>query len=146
MIALTMKCHFDGRFFSEEEFYEMAMEAARTIVRLPSQKIGGYKPAWPEYLPDLMGYGYNAEYVRKMPPTSKEIDRLDGFIDIMWKSQPVDVRIVMAVAFSAQKNGWPKSRGPAWTKVGRVVGLSKDALKTRFNASLERLRVVAMSK
>ena len=80
-----------------------------------------------------------------MPPTSKEIDRLDGFIDIMWKSQPVDVRIVMAVAFSAQKNGWPKSRGPAWPKVGRVVGLSKDALKTRFNASLERLRVVAMS-
>lgn len=133
------------KYLSEDEFYEMAMEAARTIVRLPLQKIGDYKSSWPEFLPDLLGYGYNAAELRRLPPSRGEIDRLDHFFDIVWKSNPADAQIVMAIAFSAQKNGWPKSRGPAWSKVARAVGLRSDALKTRFNASLERLRVVAMS-
>lgn len=129
-----------------EAMHEMALEAARTIMRLPSAKVQGYGSGWPDWLRDAdLAYGYNQERVRLGPPSGREIDRLDRFIDLIWSLEdPEDSKIVMTVAFSAQKNGWPRTRGPQWSKIARnVFGVHVDTLKTRYGAALERFRVAA---
>ena len=130
---------------TNEAMHELAMEAARTIMRLPSAGVKGYGSGWPAWLRDAdLAYGYNQERVRLGPPSGREVDRLDKFIDLIWAVDPEDAKIVMTVAFSAQRNGWPRTRGPQWSKVAQnVFGIHVDTLKTRYEAALERFRVVA---
>tara|TARA_B100001559_G_C16451976_1_gene599717 strand:- start:946 stop:1386 length:441 start_codon:yes stop_codon:yes gene_type:complete len=140
-----MKFHFDDELLSNEAMHELACEAARTIMRLPSSKIQGYGSGWPDWLRDAdLAYGYNSERVRLGPPTGREIDRLDNFIDVIWASDPSDSKLIMTVAFSSQKNGWPRTRGPQWSKIAKnVFGVHVDTLKTRYEAAIERFRVTA---
>lgn len=130
---------------TNEAMHELALEAARTIMRLPSAGVKGYGSGWPDWLRDAdLAYGYNQERVRLGPPSGREVDRLDKFIDLIWAVDPEDAKIVMTVGFSAQRNGWPRTRGPQWSKVARnVFGIHVDTLKTRYEAALERFRVVA---
>lgn len=130
---------------TNEAMHELAMEAARTIMRLPSAGVKGYGSGWPDWLRDAdLAYGYNQERVRLGPPSGREVDRLDKFIDLIWAVDPSDAKIVMTVAFSAQKNGWPRTRGPQWSKVARnVFNIHVDTLRTRYEAALERFRVAA---
>ena len=139
-----MTYHFD-ELPTTEAMHEMALEAARTIMRLPSAGARGYGSGWPDWLRDAeLAYGYNQERVKLGPPTGREIDRLDEFINLIWAVEPTDAKIVMTVAFSAQRNGWPRTRGPQWSKVARnIFGVHVDTLKTRYGAALERFRVAS---
>jgi len=139
-----MSYHSD-ELLTNEAMHEMALESARTIMRLPSAGVQGYGSGWPDWLRDAdLAYGYNQERVRLGPPSGREIDRLDHFVDLIWAVEPSDAKIVMTVAFSAQRNGWPRTRGPQWSKVARnVFGIHVDTLRTRYEAALERFRVAA---
>ena len=128
-----MKSHFENApFFTLDEFEEVLFEAARTISRLPAAGPRGHATGWP-------AYGYNEERARLGPPAAREIDRLDKVIGCIWAADPADARVCMAVAFSAQRNGWPRTRGPQWKRVSDGMGIAPDTLKTRFKAATERL-------
>ena len=136
-----MKFHSeDSPFFTIEEFQDMLFEAARTIMRLPRVGPRGHATGWPDWVRDAgLAYGYNEERVRLGPPAAREIDRLDKVIDCLWAADPADAKICMVVSFSAQRNGWERARGPQWKRVANGMGVHPDTLKTRFNASAERL-------
>ena len=140
-----MMSYHSDELLTNEAMHEMALESARTIMRLPSAGVQGYGSGWPDWLSDAdLAYGYNSERVRLGPPSGREIDRLDQFVDLIWAVEPEDAKIVMTVAFSAQRNGWPRTRGPQWSKVARnVFGIHVDTLRTRYEAALERFRVAA---
>jgi|8_EtaG_2_1085327.scaffolds.fasta_scaffold02085_4 hypothetical protein len=136
-----MTSHFENApFFSLDEFEDVLFEAARTISRLPAAGPRGHATGWPDWVRDAnLAYGYNEEPVRLGPPAAREIDRLDKVIGCLWAADPADARVCMAVAFSAQKHGWPRSRGPQWKRVSDGMGIAPDTLKTRFKAATERL-------
>lgn len=145
---LMMKFHFDqSQFFNLDEWEEMTHEAARTIVRLPPVHGRGFRTSWPDWLRDAnLAYGYNQESVRLGPPSAQEIDRLDIVLDVVWSSNPDDCKLVMSIAFSAQKNGWPRQRGPAWTQVARRLGIHKDTLRSRYAGATERMWAAGVAK
>tara|TARA_R110000787_G_scaffold89802_6_gene189981 strand:- start:2077 stop:2559 length:483 start_codon:yes stop_codon:yes gene_type:complete len=141
-----MKSHFENapffthQFFTLDEFSDILIEAACTIHRLPRAGPRGYASGWPDWVRDAqLAYGYNAETVSLGPPSSKEIDRLDKVLNAIWASDPVDAKLCMVVAFSAQNNGWPRSRGPQWKRTARGMGIHSDTLRTRHKAATERL-------
>lgn len=127
-----------------EAFEQMILEAARTIVRLPAAGPRKSGSGWPDWLRDAdLAYGYNEIQPRVGPPSSREIDRLDRVIDILWRAEPADARLVMVCAFSAQRRGQPKLRGIAWSRVSKLLGWHRDTVKGRYFGALERLRVLA---
>ena len=126
-------------FFDMDEFEAMLLEAARTITRQPPVRPAGYGSAWPDTLPNKFAYDRYGERPRLGPPTSREVTRLDIVLNTLWHADPEDVRLAWHVAFSAQRAGWPRSRGPAWAMLGHKLGIHPQTLRRRFSASLERI-------
>jgi hypothetical protein len=129
---------------SREEMHQHILEAGRTIARLPRE--GGpreYRSAWPDWLRDAnLAYGYNKMEVSAGPPTAAQIDRLDHLIDLIWEVDPQDSRVVMAVTLSANRRGFERPRGPQWTRVGKMMGIGPELLKSRYEAAVEQFRLI----
>ena len=117
------------------DFDELFMEAAGTERKLPRPIRKQKMASWPDYAQSWQAYGWESAGPIRIPPTAVEIDRLDLAIDLGLKMPEYDRRIVWAAAHSAVN----AARGPKWTKIGKMLSISRHSAKADYNAALVRL-------
>ena len=108
-------------------------EAAETERKLPGVVRKRYRVAWPDYVPDPgLAYGYNDVDVRLGPADAAEIFRYDCALELARVLDADDARLVWAVAHSAVR----RRRGPAWSRVARIVGSHPKTVKRDFERAM----------
>ncbi len=107
-----------------------AAEAERKMPRAYDLRVRG---GWPDVLPEPgLAYGYNEVEVRPSPASAAEVTRWDVAIELT-KHMPVeDARLVWMAAHSAVG----RERGPAWRKIGGVMGVHPATAKRRFQRAM----------
>ena len=92
-----------------------------------------YRVAWPDYLPDPgLAYGYGETEVRPGPADAAEIFRYDCALELARVLDADDAKIVWAVSHSAVR----RRRGPAWSRVARIVGSHPQTVKRDFERAM----------
>jgi len=110
------------------------LKAADTERRMPNVRaFGSLKSCWPEFQADVnLAFGYNEVKVRLAAASPTEISHYELALDVALAMPVDDRRIVWAVAHSAAK----RQRGPAWSKVGRVMGIHPSTVKRQFERAI----------
>lgn len=111
---------------------ELFFEAAMTEKRLPGHRRGSVQACWPDTPADKQGYGYTETQVRLAKATSAQVDRYDLAIEITCLLDLEERRLVWAVAHSSVR----RARGPAWRKLGKMLGIHADTVKKRFTGAM----------
>ena len=119
---------------------ELFMEAAETERKLPAAIRRQKMSAWPDYVMEWTGYGYNAFEAPRLKATPDQITRYDKAVGLaVTKLDQEDRRLVWAVAHSAAF----RERGPSWTKLARILQLNDPRIvKRRYKDVLIRLYYV----
>ena len=119
---------------------ELFMEAAETERKLPAAIRRQKMSAWPDYVMEWTGYGYNAFEAPRLKATPDQITRYDKAVGLaVTKLDEEDRRLVWAVAHSAAF----RERGPSWTKLARILQLNDPRIvKRRYKDVLIRLYYV----
>ncbi len=119
------------------ELDELFMEAAETERKLPAAIRKQKMSSWPEYVQEWSGYGWHAFEVPIIKATPEQITRYETALELgITMMDTDDRRIVWAVAHSAAF----RERGPAWTKIARILGLNDPRIvKRRYKDALVRL-------
>ena len=122
------------------ELNELFMEAAETERKLPAAIRKQKMSAWPDYVMEWHGYGYNAFEAPRLKATPHQITRYDKAVGLaVTKLDEEDRRLVWAVAHSAAF----RERGPSWTKLARILQLNDPRIvKRRYKDVLIRLYYV----
>ena len=108
-------------------------EAAETERKLPGVVRQRYRVAWPDYAPDVhLAYGYSDAEVRPGPADAAEIFRYDCALELARVLDADDAKLVWAVAHSAVR----RRRGPAWSRVARIVGSHPATVKRDFERAM----------
>lgn len=108
-------------------------EAAETERKLPGVLRQRYRVAWPDYAPDPgLAYGYNDVDVRPGPADAAEVWRYDQALKLARGLDADDAKLVWAVAHSAVR----RRRGPAWSRVARIVGSHPQTVKRDFERAM----------
>ena len=107
-------------------------EAAEIERRLPSALRLGLQASWPDAPDDWQAFGWHEVEFTPRPATPAEVDRYDLALRLTPMLPPDERRVVWAVAHSAVR----RSRGPAWSKIARVIGVHPDTVKRRFEWSI----------
>ena len=119
-----------------DDLCELFFEAAKTERKMPRAYDLRSKGNMPEALPDpALAYGYNDAEVRLGPANSTEVTRYDQALRLTLLLDVPDRKLVWAVAHSAAR----RDRGPAWTRLGRIMGLHAQTVKRRFEKALVEL-------
>ena len=91
---------------------------------------------WVDYPLDWHGYGWTQQGETILKPTSQQIDRFDYALELGCRMGLDDRKLVWAVCHSAAF----KSRGAAWTKLARILGLNDPRrVKQAYKDALVRL-------
>ncbi len=90
-------------------------EAAKTLERLPDEKVHGYRSSWPEMIPDWERYGWSKVKVRPGPPTPAAIDRMDECLSWFRFLEPGEVRLV-----------WARACRINWKLISRHTGMHRS--------------------
>ena len=119
---------------------ELFMEAAETERKLPAAIRRQKMSAWPDYVMEWTGYGYNAFEAPRLKATPDQITRYDKAVGLaVTKLDEEDRRLVWAVAHSAAF----RERGPSWSKLARILQLNDPRIvKRRYKDVLIRLYYV----
>ena len=119
------------------ELDDLFMEAAETERKLPAAIRKQKMSSWPEYVQEWSGYGWHAFEVPIIKATPEQITRYETALELgITMMDTDDRRIVWAVAHSAAF----RERGPAWTKIARILGLNDPRIvKRRYKDALVRL-------
>jgi len=108
-------------------------EAAETERKLPGALRQRYRVAWPEFVPDpTLAYGYGEAEVRPGPADAGEVWRYDQALELARVLDADDAKLVWAVAHSAVR----RRRGPAWSRVARIVGSHPQTVKRDFERAM----------
>lgn len=111
-------------------------EAAETERKLPGVLKKNYKVAWPDYPRDpSVAYGYAEASASMGAATASEITRYDAALDLSRKLEPDDFNLVWACAHSAVR----RRRGPAWSKIAKIVGAHPATVKRDFERAILQL-------
>ena len=105
--------------------------AAETERKMPGVMRKRYKVAWPDYPSEWSAYGYSDAEVRLGPASAGEVSEYDRVIEALLLLGE-DARLVWAVGVSAAR----RARGPAWTQLGKMLGMHPRTVKRRFERSL----------
>jgi len=112
---------------------EIFFEAALTERRLPSVLKKRYKVVWPDIPPDPnLAYGYNEFGPALGNASAVEIGRYDRLIVATQIMEADDAKLIWAVAHSQVR----RERGPAWEKIGRLMGTRGATIKRRFERAV----------
>lgn len=112
---------------------EMLFEAALTERRLSGVLKKRYKVVWPDIPPDPnLAFGYNEARLSLGNASAAEIDRYDRMLLATQILDGEDAKILWAAAHSQVG----RERGPAWKKIGRLLGIGAPTVKRRFERAI----------
>tara|TARA_R110002020_G_scaffold93973_9_gene226565 strand:+ start:991 stop:1395 length:405 start_codon:yes stop_codon:yes gene_type:complete len=114
--------------------HRLFVEAAETEHRLPRAMAKVTTTYWPDYKAEWLSYADDTTQVR-LQATRQQVSRYNRAIELAGLLQPEQRRIVWAVAFSAAR----RHRGPAWTKLGRLLNIDRRQVRSRYEAALSEL-------
>ena len=115
---------------------ELFFEAAATERKLPGVLRRRYRVMWPPYADDpSLAFGYNEAEVPLGAATAEEITRYDSALELSQVLEAEAAKLVWACAHSSVR----RSRGPAWSKVARLVKLHPATVKRRFGDAMVEL-------
>ena len=119
---------------------ELFMEAAETERKLPAAIRRQKMSAWPDYVMEWTGYGYNAFEAPRLKATPDQITRYDKAVGLaVTKLDEEDRKLLWAVCHSAAF----RQRGPSWSKLARILQLNDPRIvKRRYKDVLIRLYYV----
>ena len=71
----------------------------------------------------------------RLTPNSEQVDRYYLAIALSARLSNDDRRLVWAVAFSAAR----RTRGPQWARIGKLMGIDRRTVNTRYMNAIVRL-------
>ena len=119
-----------------DDLNELFFQAAKTERKLPRAYDLRAKGCWPAYADDPeLAYGYNDAVLTVGGANTQEIGDYDQALDMTQIMDDSDRKLVWAVAHSAAR----RTRGPAWTKIGKLTGMHAQTVKRRFEQAIMEL-------
>jgi len=116
--------------------HDCLIEAAETERRLPAAVKRQKLASWPEYRADWLAYADEITHMGLGRATAAQISRYDQMLSAIIKLHGEDDRrLLWATAHSAAF----KRRGPAWSKLARLLHTNRRTVKTRYEQALVRL-------
>ena len=116
------------------ELHDLFVEAAATEIMLPAAKQRARLAWWPDVQPEWLSYADDTTRVR-LQATTAQVTRYERAISIVTLLPNQKKRLVWAVAFSAAD----RQRGPAWSKLGRLLGIDRRRVKRDYENALREL-------
>ena len=96
---------------------ERLVEAADVLKRLPEVKVRGYFNTWPQMVHEFADLvGQEPRRLRRPPPTSAAISRMEETLGWTVGLDPIDGKIV-----------WLRASGERWKSICWTVGLQRSA-------------------
>ena len=114
--------------------HKLLVEAAETERRLPAAMRRVTTTYWPDYRAEWLSYADDTTRVR-LQATTAQVTRYERAISIVTLLPTKSRRLVWAVAFSAAD----RQRGPAWSKLGRLLGIDRRRVKRDYEDALRDL-------
>ena len=114
--------------------HKLLVEAAETERRLPAAMRKVTTTYWPDYKAEWLSYADEHTRVR-LQATTAQITKYERAISIVTLLPNQSRRLVWAVAFSAAD----RQRGPAWSKLGRLLGIDRRRVKRDYEEALRDL-------
>jgi len=111
---------------------ELFFEAAETERRLPGGIRDSVKACWPDAPDDWQAFGWHDAPFVQRPANRHEVGLYDLALELTVFMPVADRRVVWAASHSAVR----RDRGPAWSKIARVLGLHRDTVKLKFENAI----------
>ena len=111
--------------------HRLFVEAAQTESKLPAAIRKSTTTYWPDYKAEWLSYADETTRVR-LQATTQQVSRYERAIELAGLLQAEQRRIVWACAFSSAR----RHRGPAWTKIGRLLGIDRRRVRQQYEAAL----------
>lgn len=107
-----------SRPWSLDELRQRCREAAYTLRRLPMPKNGlpaDFKVSWPDIAYEWLAYGWNPMRAPRIPPSPREISRLDEVLGwLHWLTR--EQRVIL----------WARARGWTWRQIEALDEMEQD--------------------
>ena len=124
-------------FSSIDGLHACLIEAAETERRMPPAMRKQKLASWPEFLQtDWLSYANEVTTVGLGKATAPQISRYDVILDAVMRMDAVEDRKVL---WGAAHSGAFRSRGPAWSKLARLMHTNRRTVKQRYEQALYRL-------
>lgn len=114
--------------------HRLLVEAAETERKLPAAMRKVTTTYWPDYRAEWLSYADETTRVR-IQATTAQVTRYERAIKIVPLLPADQRRLVWAVAFSAAD----RKRGPAWSKLGKILGMDRKRVKRDYEDALRDL-------
>ena len=109
------------------------LEAGKTEMLLPRQRVKGITTSWLEIREDWSAYGYGHKRPLRIRPTAKQINNYDKSLDLGLKLPLEDRKVIWSVSISAQKR-----HRPNWSKLGRLFKCDRRTVQHNYRGALMR--------
>ena len=116
------------------DLHDLFLEAAVIERWLPAERQQARTTWWPTMQAEWLSYADSETRVR-LTPSSRQVDRYHLAIEFSTFLADIDRKLVWAVAFSASR----RIRGPQWRKLGRMMGLDRRTVESRYTTALVEL-------
>jgi len=114
--------------------HRLLVEAAETERKLPAAMRRVTTTYWPDYKAEWLSYADETTRVR-LQATTEQVTKYERAVRIVPLLPANQRRLVWAVAFSAAD----RQRGPAWAKLGRILGIDRRRVKRDYEDALRDL-------
>ena len=119
---------------SFDHLSDALIRAAETERALPAALQKQKLTFWPDHINEWHEYGWRDATAKLARPSPADIDELDSLYVATSLLDESESKLVWAVAHSAAY----RSRGPAWRKIGRKLGIDPRTVKTTYTRTIER--------
>lgn len=117
---------------SVNALHDWILQAGETERRLPRATPAQHTTTWPDTLPDWLAYADDASVPSIGNATSEAVTRFDWLCRVLLQRPEDERRIIWATAHSAAF----RARGPAWSRIGRLLHCDRRTAKRRYEAAL----------
>lgn len=115
------------------ELDELFIEAGKTELLMPRQKVGGISTSWLDIKEEWSAYGYGHKRPLRIHPTARQITNYEKALDLGLQLPKDDRKVIWAVSLSSQKR-----HKPNWSKLGRMFKCDRRTVQHNYRGALMR--------
>lgn len=124
-------------FSSISALHDSLIEAAETERRLPPAMRKQKLASWPEFLQaEWLSYADEVTQTKLARASAAQISRYDLVLDAIVRLEAKDDRQLL---WAAAHSGAFKRRGPAWSKLAKLMHTNRHTVKQRYEMALWKL-------
>lgn len=110
-------------------------EAMIVDLHLPGLRPKGIGSSWVAIKKEWSNYGWDKNTKVRYTPTQKQVDRYDKALFLGLMLPEYERALIYGVCLSSRKS----SRGPQWTRIGRLLGKDRRTIKNEYYGALRLL-------